>query len=139
MLYQEFDIPKYNWRVYAFYDTTADDLDDIMECLHYMRCNASVAKQACENIAEDKPNTGLTFSKDRKTCIVLGRATDRANFAHTYQHEIFHIGQHIANEYGISCQGEALAYIIGDIAATMLPYASHFLCEHCKNKHKHER
>ena len=44
MLYQEFDIPKYNWRVYAFYDTTADDLDDIMECLHYMRCNTSVAR-----------------------------------------------------------------------------------------------
>lgn len=139
MLYQEFDIPKYKWKVYAFYDTTFEDCEDVMECLYFLGCNGDTAKKAFNNLSSGDMNTGLTFSKDRKTCIVLGRATDRANFAHTYQHEIFHIGQHIANEYGISCQGEALAYIIGDIAATMLPYASHFLCEHCKNKHKHER
>ena len=76
MLYQEFDIPKYNWRVYAFYDTTADDLDDIMECLHYMRCNASIAKQAYENIAEDKPNTGpytaLNFKSLKSYTCMLG-------------------------------------------------------------------
>jgi hypothetical protein len=103
-----------------------------------MRCNAGVAKQAYENIAEDKPNTGLTFSKDRKTCIVMGRSTDKANFSHTYVHEITHCAIHIANEYGISPQSESLAYIAGDLAAVMLPYASRFICDHCRTKiHKH--
>lgn len=138
MLYQEFDIPKYNWRVYAFYDTTADDLDDIMECLHYMRCNASVAKQAYENIAEDKPNTGLTFSKNNQSCIVLSRATSKEQFASTFTHEITHCAIHIANEYGISPQSESLAYIAGDLAAVMLPYASRFICDNCRTKiHNH--
>ena len=42
MKYQEFDIPKYDWKVYAFYDTTADDIDDIMMCSY----TTSVVRQA---------------------------------------------------------------------------------------------
>ena len=132
MLYQEFTIPKYKWKVHAFYDTTFEDCEEIMDCLHSLGCEGKTAQKAFKNLSADKTNTGLTFSKNRQTCVVLGRATDRANFAHTYLHEIYHIGQHIANEFNISCQGEPLAYIIGDLAAVMLPYVSPFLCDHEK-------
>ena len=134
MLYQQFDIPKYNWSVYAFYDTTGDDIDDIMMCLYDMGCTANIAKQAYENISSDQRNTGLTYSKDRATCIVLSRATDKQNFAHTYTHEIAHCGMHIAKEYGIDPYGEELCYIIGDLGAEMLPYASKYMCDCCNKK-----
>lgn len=134
MRYQEFDIPKYDWKVYAFYDTTADDIDDIMMCLYDLGCTASIAKQAYENVSQNKKNTGLTFSKDRQTCIVLGRATDKENFAHTFCHEIGHCAMHIAKEYGINPYGEELCYIIGGLGAVMLPYASKFLCDCCRHK-----
>lgn len=137
MLYQEFGIPKYNWRVYAFYDTTADDLEDIMECLHYMRCNASVAKQAYENIAENKPNTGLTFSKNNQSCVVLSRATSKEQFASTFTHELHHCAMHLAKEYSIDPYSEEPAYIMGSLGEKMLPYASKFLCDCCANKYNH--
>ena len=138
MLYQEFHIPKYKWKVYAFYDTTFEDADVVMECLYDLGCNGETAKRAFQNLSSGDLNTGLTFSKDRKTCIVLGRSTDKANFSHTYVHEITHCAIHIANEYGISCQSESLAYIAGDLAAVMLPYASKFICDHCRCKtHNH--
>ena len=54
MRYQEFEIPKYDWKVYVFYDTTADDIDDIMMCLYDLGCTASIAKQAYDNISQNK-------------------------------------------------------------------------------------
>lgn len=134
MKYQEFDIPKYNWKVYAFYDTTFDDVDTIMECLYDIGCDSHLAKKAFLNLSSGELNTGLTFSKNYQTCIVLGRASDTANFAHTYTHEICHCAIHIANHYNISCQSEELAYIVGGLGAVMLPYASKFLCDCCRNK-----
>ena len=137
MLYQEFELPKYKWKIYAFYDTTSDDLESVMDCLYNLKCPSELAKKAYRNISDNKPNTGLTFSKNKKTCIVLGRATDCENFSHTYVHEIFHCAIHIANEYGISTQGEEIAYLAGDIGSLMLPYASPFFCKHCNKGGKY--
>lgn len=134
MLYQEFYIEKYDWQVYVFYDVMPEDVDSIMPCLYDLGCSAGVAKTAYNNITSDVFNTGLTFSKNGKTCIVLGRTTDRANFAHTFTHEIGHCAMHIAKEYGIDPYGEELCYIIGGLGATMLPTASKFLCECCNKK-----
>lgn len=137
MLYQEFEIPKYDWMVCVFYDTTENDTDDIMEQLFHIGCDSNVAKRAFDNLSSGKKNTGLTFSKGRETCMVLGCTTDRANFAHTYTHEIAHCAMHIAKEYGINPQSEEYAYIVGDLAAEMLPYASKYLCECCSKKKKY--
>lgn len=136
MLYQEFYIEKYDWGVFAFYDTTADDIESIMDCLYDMNCNANVAIQAYDNIIQDKKNTGLTFSKDNKSCIVLSRTTSKAEFASTFCHELHHCAMHIAKEYKIDPYGEEPAYIIGDLGKEMLPFASKFLCSCCNNKSK---
>lgn len=134
MLYQEFELEKYKWKVYAFYDTTKYDVDDVMICLFDLKCDSENAKRAFKNITSGCKNTGLTFSKDRKSCIVLGRATDKQNFAHTYTHEICHCAIHIAKEYGINYESEKLAYIAGDLGAIMLPFASKFMCDCCRTK-----
>lgn len=135
MTYQEFYLPKYEWVVFAFYDTTKDNADDVMKCLFEIGCSASVAQKAYSNLISGELNTGLTFSKKHQTCIVLGRASDKQNFAHTFTHEITHCAIHIAKEHNIRLDSEALAYIAGDVGAKMLPYASKFLCDHCNQKH----
>jgi hypothetical protein len=139
MLYQEIAIPKYRWRLFVFYDTTKQDADDVMDCLYDLGCNGKTAKRAYLNLHSDQLDTGLTFSNKRKTCIVLGRASDKANFAHTFTHEITHCSIHIANEYGINPNSEALAYIAGDLGSVMLPYASKFLCDCCKKVYDGKR
>ena len=135
MLYQEFYLNKYKWKIYEFYDTTKDDVDEIMDCLFHLNCDAKNAKHAYDNISENKPNIGLTFSKNNKTCIVMGRASDTQNFAHTFTHEITHLASHIANKYKIDQNSEQFAYLVGDLGAIMLPYASKFMCNNC-NKTK---
>lgn len=134
MLYQEFKLPKYDWVIYAFYDTTMDDVDSVMACLHRIGCNGHTAKQAYDNLTSGKLNTGLTYSNNGKTCVVLGRATDRQNFAHTYTHEITHCAIHIAQACDVDLLGEGLAYIAGDLGAMMLPFASSFLCDCCNKE-----
>lgn len=133
MLYQDFYIPKYDWRVYVFYDTDADDTEEVMDYLFDIGCDGATAKRAYSNLSSNTPNTGLTYSKDKVTCIVLGYTTDKENFAHTYVHEIVHCSIHIAKEYGINYESERLAYIAGDLAAVMLPFASKFMCACCDN------
>lgn len=134
MLHQKFYIEKYDWKVHAFYDTTSDDADVIMDCLYSLGCKGDTLKRAFQNLYVSHKNTGLTFSKNGQTCIVLSRTTDKPNFAHTLIHEIFHCAIHIAKEHDIDTHGEEIAYIAGDLGATMLPYASRFLCECCKTK-----
>lgn len=134
MLYQNIHIDKYDWEVHAFYDTTDKDSEIIMDCLYDLGCRGDVLKRAFQNLSSGNMNTGLTFSKNNRSCIVLGRTTDKANFANTLVHEIFHCAVHIADEYGINTRGEEIAYIAGDMGAEMLPYASKFLCECCKTK-----
>lgn len=136
MKYQEFYIEKYDWWVFAYYDTTAKNIEDIMDCLYEMNCNADVAIQAYDNIAENTLNTGLTFSKNKKSCIVLSRASSKEQFASTFCHELHHCAMHIAKEYRIDPYGEEPAYIIGYLGEKMLPYASKFLCDCCNNKSK---
>ena len=134
MLYQEFYIPKYEWSVGVFYDTTAENAEEIIDYLFDMGCGYSTAKKAYKNLSSNAPNTGLTFSRNGKTCIVLGRATDRKNFAHTYVHEITHCAIHIAKAFSVGFESEELAYIAGDLGAVMLPFASSYICDCCRKK-----
>lgn len=134
MLRQEFYIEDYDWNVYVYYDTTYDDADEIMDCLYNIGCGGDVAKRAFQNLSQGKKNTGLTFSKNGNSCIVLSRATDEANFCHTVMHEIYHLTNHIAKEYRLDVNNEPCAYLAGDIAAIMLPYSSKFIRNCCKTK-----
>lgn len=139
MKYQEFYIKKYDWQIFVFYDTTVNDIDDIMMCLYDMNCNSNVAIQAYDNVIENRLNTGLTFSKDKKSCIVLGRASSKEEFASTFCHELHHCAMHISKEYNIDPNGEETAYIIGSLGKETLPIASKFLCDCCNNKYKHKQ
>ena len=133
MLYQEFYIGKYDWKVCVFYDTTKEDTDEVMEYLFHIGCDGITAQRAYQNLSSNEPNTGLTYSRGGNTCIVLGYATDRGNFAHTYVHEITHCAIHIARATGVDFESEELAYIAGDLAEVMLPFASKFMCACCDN------
>lgn len=133
---QRIELVEYDWDVMIFYDATINDVDEIMEYLYHIHCDGVYAKRAYKNLTSGEMNTGLTFSRKGESCIVLGRATDTQNFAHTLSHEIIHLGHHIAQYFGFSSQGEQLAYLIGDITALSLPYASEYLCKCCAKKDK---
>lgn len=81
MLYQEFYIEKYDWKVCVFYDTTEEDTDEVMEYLFHIGCDGITAQRAYQNLSSNEPNTGLTYSRSKQSCVVLGHATDKQNFA----------------------------------------------------------
>ena len=121
-------------KVYQSYDLPGNHLEDSDGSGEKKYAKSHLRIIAYLNLYSNQLDTGLTFSKNRKTCIVLGRASDKANFAHTFTHEITHCAMHIANEYGINPHSESLAYIAGDLGAEMLPFASKFLCDCCNKK-----
>lgn len=134
MRHQNFYISNYDWTIDVFYDTNEKDADTVLECLKSIGCKGSTLERATDNLYAGKRNTGLTFSKNRKSCIVLSKTTDKENFANTLIHEIFHCSTHIAMEYDIDVFSEEPAYIAGDLGSVVLPYASKFLCDCCKTK-----
>ena len=71
MLYQEFELPKYDWHISVFYNTTFEDTEDIMDCLYEMNCSSEIARKAYDNLSSGQKNTGLTFSKDNATTFTV--------------------------------------------------------------------
>lgn len=132
---QRFYLGDYDWEFLVYYNSTSSDLEDIMYQLVSLGCGKRQLMRAKKNISSGKLNNGLTFSKNRVSCIVLGKSSDTMNFANTFAHEVCHSAIHIASYYGFSTYGERLAYLVGDISAIMLPYASKYMC-HCCNKKK---
>lgn len=119
MMHEELVISEYRWLVDVFFGVTEDDADEVMECLHDMGVSGKAARSAYRNLLSGEFNTGLTFSKGRRSCIVIGKTTERAEFAHTFTHEIFHCAVHIASANRLPLTGEAVAYIAGDLSAEM--------------------
>lgn len=140
MIYQEIQVPKYRWMIYAFYDTTASDIDAVMGALYNLNCDYKTAQRAYDNLDEDKLNTGLCYSSYRclSTVLVISKTSSASEFISTWHHELCHLQSHIADYYHIDAMGEELAYLIGDIAKEMFPKIKHLFCDCCRKEKEYE-
>lgn len=141
MIKQEIYIEKYDWTIYAFYHHSHYDVDDIMETLWRINCDASTAKKAYENLTTDSMDMGLCYSNynTRESVFVVGKTSSAAEFANSWHHELSHLQSHIAKAYNLDALGEPIAYLTGSIAMKMFPAIQGFLCEECRRKIYHER
>lgn len=67
------------------------------------------------------PNEGLTYSNkyERRTLIVITRASSIGEFISTTIHEVDHMVDHISQYYSIPYDSEENSYLIGDVAKTI--------------------
>lgn len=60
-------------------------------------------------------NKGITYSNVdiRKTVVVIGWTTSKAEYMNSLSHEMLHVVQHISEQFLINMYGEEACYLLG--------------------------
>jgi len=134
MVRQTIYIPKYDWDVVVFYESDYRDAPAILKEMDEIGVDEYTFIRARANLRKGKEDTGLTFTnaKERTSVIVLSATSSKAEFANTWFHEVFHCAVHIAQACGLDYEGEAIAYVGGELARDMQPVAARLMCPTCK-------
>lgn len=134
MVRQTLYIPKYDWDVVVFYESDYRDAPAILKDLDEIGIDEYTFIRAKANLRKGRVDTGLTFTnaKEHTSVIVLSATSSKAEFANTWFHEVFHCAVHIAQACGLDYEGEAIAYVGGELARDMQPVAARLMCPTCK-------
>lgn len=133
MIRQLIYIPKYDWEVVVYYDSDFRDASEILGEMDEIGVDEYTYIKAKNNLRMGHKDTGLTYTnaKERISVIVLSRTSSKAEFANTWFHELIHCSMHIARENSLSPDGEAVAYVGGELARSMQPIAARLMCPTC--------
>lgn len=136
MIRQRFTLPKYHWRVYSYYVVTNPNADEILDALVYIGCGGEDLQRAYNNLTSGKLDTGLTYSNSdtQETVIVFAKTSNAKEFMQSYQHEVGHLKDHIAQTFGLNPHGEEIQYIGDDIVEETWGVAKDLLCDCCRGK-----
>lgn len=134
MIRQRFTLPKYDWRVYAYYVVTKPNADEILDALVGIGCHGEHLEGAYHNLTSGKLDTGLTYSNSdtRETVMVFAKTSSAKEFMQSYKHETGHLQSHIAQTFGLNPHGEEIQYIGDDIVEETWDVAKNLLCDHCR-------
>ena len=133
MLRQRIYIQRYNWEVIVYYESDRYDASYILDELDDIGVDDVTYWKAARNLEGGNLDTGLTFSTpvSRVSVMVLSKTSSKSEFANTWFHELIHCSMHIARENGLSPDGEAVAYVGGELARSMQPIAARLMCPTC--------
>lgn len=122
----------HGWKVTCYYAVTHYEVDEIMNQLVNAGCDGENLQTAYDNLSTGSFNTGLCYSGNGESVLVISCASSPAQFFNSLVHELHHLASHIASALGYSQKGEEACYIAGETAERMYPVANKFLCEHCR-------
>lgn len=132
------DLPKYGWRVNAYFAVSCYWTRTILNELCRLGASESIIKSAYQNIASCSLDTGLCYSSNelRESIIVIAKTSTAAEFFNSFEHEFQHLKGHIATALGFDPNGEEVAYMSGELAREIFPRIQHLLCDCCRHKNK---
>lgn len=124
-------LPEWRWECTVFYDTSAEDLVEVLHALQNIGCSRMHFFRAKAALMSDRPDTGLTFTsfERRASVMVISRTTGPEQFQNTFDHEKGHLARHICLADGIDPYGEEAQYLAGDIGQRMFRTAKKYICE----------
>lgn len=133
MIRQQFQLDRASgWRVTAYYAVTHYEVDEIMTALERAGCRGEHLQSAYDNLSSGNQNTGLCYSGDGESVLVVSVASSGKEFSNSIFHEVAHLSCHIATALGIDLRGEEVCYLAGEIGQKMHPIIAHYLCEDCR-------
>lgn len=135
MIRQEIYIHRYDWQIVVYYDSRWENAPEILRELDRYGVDDRTYYRAANNLNGGLADTGLTYSDKarRFSVIVLSHTSTAAEFANSWVHEIIHFAEHIAEAMGMDYEGEAIAYVGGELARSMHPIASKLMCPSCNH------
>lgn len=108
------------WSVWVYYAVHEYYAEEIMERLAWCgMTDEAMRRTAWDNLTSGKLDTGLTFARDKRAVVVVGRASAASQYANSISHEIHHLSVFIAKAEGIELDSEEVCYIDGEIAEAM--------------------
>lgn len=122
----------HGWYVECFFAVTHYDVAEIMNALTDAGADAKTLGRAYENLSSGSLNTGMCYSGDGQSVLVVSCVTSPAQFLNSIVHELHHLASHIASALGYDQKGEEACYIAGETAEKIYPVASKYLCKHCR-------
>lgn len=133
MIRQQFALDRADgWKITCYYAVTHYEVDEIMHTLAEAGADDKSLKRAYENLSSGSLNTGLCYSGDGESVLVISCASSPAQFLNSIVHELHHLASHIASALDYDQKGEEACYIAGETAERMYKVANKFLCEHCR-------
>ena len=139
MIRQIIYIPKYRWRVTAYFAMSCYWTRDIMNELYRLGAGDDVLESAFNNMMSCSLDTGLCYSNplSRDSLIVIAKTSSASEFFNSFEHEFQHLKGHIASALGLDPNGEDVAYMSGELAREIFPKIRHLLCDCCRHKNPH--
>lgn len=118
MISIEFNIDKYNWKVYLYLAVDESNAEYVFSKLSELHCDYSKATSAYKVLSNDYLNKGFTYTNYNTytSLIIICKAENKGEYINTIVHEINHLKSHIANAYDLNEKGEEVSYLIGNIA-----------------------
>lgn len=85
--------------------------------LRDLGCAGIPLEDACNLVLEGEANKGITYSNVdiRKTVVVIGWTTSKAEYMNSLSHEMLHVVQHISEQFLINMYGEEACYLLGGL------------------------
>lgn len=123
-------IQKYRWEARLYFAVTDYYIDDILESLALINCPENLMRRAEESMTSRRLDTGFTYSNKhlRRSVMVVGLTSSPAEFLDSFEHELRHLVDDIANADGLQLAGEDVAYLTGDTNRTLWPIIHDFIC-----------
>lgn len=111
-------LKEYDWRIRVYWDSVAEDAEEIVGEMLRLECPLEFAAEAWDNIASGVLNQGVTFSHFglRESVMVVGRGESAREEFNSLLHEMRHVNAHIGEADGMPPNGEAVCYLQGKIA-----------------------
>lgn len=136
MIRQQFHLTQpYDWDVTCYYAVTHYEVEDILRAMRDAGAKDKSLERAYENLSDGEMNTGLCYSGNHRSVLVISVASSGKQFANSIFHEVHHLATQIAETIGYDLNGEEVCYLAGNIAENMYPIIGHYLCECChRNK-----
>lgn len=138
MIQQDIYIKEYDWVLHAYFSIHEYHVEEIMDLLWELDCDAHNAKRAYDNMISGELNTGFCYSNyaKRESVMLVAKASSAPQFLNSLLHELTHFQSHVAKVYFLKPTDEEVAYMAGDIIQQLYPKIKHLLCECCRNKNK---
>ena len=108
---------RYDWTVHVMYDVHSKDAMKVRRHLRDLGCSGIHLEDACNLVLKGEPNKGITYSNvdTRKTVVVIGWTTSKAEYMNSLSHEMLHVVQHISDQFLINMYGEEACYLLGGL------------------------
>lgn len=126
-------IAKYGWTVTFFFAVHGYHVHAILLALQKIECPERILQRVRRNLLDADMDSGFTFSNKqrRESVVVVGLASSKAQFLNSFEHELRHLCDDIAEATAMKIRGEEVAYLTGDLNSRLWDIIHPFIC--CNN------